>query len=97
MLNNMKGVMRLLESRDIELELKGMHELLVAFYNILYNQLSHLKFTEDLNLEYENDTLYSRDKVKSVLLKELSAAGNLINEIENHINLFHDWDDEDWD
>lgn len=63
MLNDMKGVMRLLESRDIELELKGMHKLLVAFYNILDNQLSHLRFTEDLNLEY--DTLYSRDKVKS--------------------------------
>lgn len=92
MLNYMKGVMRLLESRDIELELKGMHELVVAFRDIISDKLSHLKFTEDLNLEYENDTLYSRDKVKSVLLKEVSAADNLINEIENHIDLFHDWD-----
>jgi hypothetical protein len=97
MLNDMKGVMRLLESHDTELELKGMHELLIAFRNILSDKLSHLKFTEDLNIEYENDTLYSRDKVKSVLLKEVSTANNLINEIENHINLFHDWDDEDWD
>lgn len=91
-LNDMKGVMNLLESRDIELELRGMHELLVAFRNILSGKLSHLKFTEDLNIEYENDTLYSRDKVKSVLLKELSTADSLINEIENHIDLFHDWD-----
>lgn len=92
MLNDMKGVMRLLESHDIELELKGMHELVVAFRDILSDKLSHLKFTEDLNLQYENDTLYNRDKVKSVLLKEVSAADNLTNEIENHIDLFHDWD-----
>ena len=78
-----------MSSRDIELELKGVHELVVAFRNIISDKLSHLKFTEDLNLEYENDTLYSRDKVKSVLLKEVSAADNLINEIENHIDLFH--------
>lgn len=57
MLNDIKGVMRLLESRDIELNLNGMHELLVALRNILFDKLSHLKFTEDLNLEYENDTL----------------------------------------
>ena len=62
MLNDMKSVMKLLESRDIELELNGMHKLLVAFINILSDKLSHLKFTEDLNLEYENDTLYREIK-----------------------------------
>ena len=93
MLNDMKGVMRLLESRDTELKLSGMHRLLVAFRNIISDKLSHLKFTEDLNLEYENDTLYNRDEVKGVLLKEVSAIDNLIIAIEEHIDLFHDLED----
>lgn len=93
MLNDMKSIMKLLESRDIELNLNGMHELLIALRNILFDKLSHLKFTEDLNLEYENDTLYSRDEVKRVLQKEFSAVDILINAIEDHIDLYHDWED----
>ena len=74
-----------------------MFDLLVYFRNTINTKESYLKTQKEFGSKYEDDELYinsdySVEKLQSIMQKEISTTNELIRIIEDHLNLFHDWD-----
>ena len=87
----------IINSSDFESNLNNMFDLLVYFRNIISTKESYLKTQKEFGNKYEDDELYvnseySIEKLQGIMQKEISATNELIRIIEDHINLFHDWD-----
>ena len=87
----------IINSSDFESNLNNMFDLLVYFRNTISIKESYLKTQKEFGSKYEDDELYinsdySVEKLQSIMQKEISATNELIRIIEDHLNLFHDWD-----
>ena len=87
----------IINSSDFESNLDNMFDLLVYFRNIISASESYLKTQKEFGNKYEDDELYvnpeySIEKLQSIMQKEISVTNELIRIIEDHLDLFHDWD-----
>lgn len=87
----------IINSTDFESNLNNMFDLLVYFRNIISTRESYLKTQKEFGARYEDEELYinsdySAEKLQSIMQKEIVATNELIRVIEEHLDLFHDWD-----
>lgn len=87
----------IINSSDFESNLNNMFDLLVYFRNTINTKESYLKYQKEFGAKYEDEELYinsdySSEKLQSIMKKEISATNELIRVIEDHLDLFHDWD-----
>lgn len=86
-----------ISKEDFELNLKNMFDLLVYFRGIIDSKKNYLECMKERGAKYEDDELYvspeySKEKLQSIMQKEICATNELIRIIEDHLDLFHDWD-----
>ena len=87
----------IINSSDFESNLNNMFDLLVYFRNIISTKESYLKTQKEFGAKYEDEKLYissdySIEKLQNIMQKEISATNELLRIIEDHLDLFHDWD-----
>lgn len=87
----------IINSIDFESNLGNMFDLLVYFRNTISTKENYLKTQKEFGNKYEDDELYinpeySIEKLQCIMQKEISATNELIRIIEDHLDLFHDWD-----
>lgn len=87
----------IINSNDFESNLNNMFDLLVYFRNIINVRENYLKTQKEFGNKYEDEELYisndySVEKLQNIMQKEISATNELLRVIEEHLNLFHDWD-----
>lgn len=87
----------IISSGDFEHDLGTMFDLLVYFREIISSKKNYLENMKDRGAKYEDDELYtsseySIEKLQSIMQKEIDATNELLRIIQDHRDLFHDWD-----
>ena len=87
----------IISSGNFRRDLSNMFDLLSYFRKIISAKESHLKFVKDLGTKYDDEELYlsteySIENLQSIMQRELSAIDDLGRALDDHLDLFYDWD-----